>query len=76
LIASGLKNPLVFMSYVTPVMAITTAVLSLLLDPWRKLPGNQYFNSSWHITKTCLLMLFGGSLAFFMVKTFVSKAPA
>uniref|UniRef100_A0A5B6ZEX0 Sugar phosphate transporter domain-containing protein n=1 Tax=Davidia involucrata TaxID=16924 RepID=A0A5B6ZEX0_DAVIN len=65
----GLKNPLVLMSYVTPVMAVVTAILSLILDPWDEFKKNNYFNSSWHITQSCLLMLLGGTLAFFMVLT-------
>ncbi|XP_022739577.1 probable sugar phosphate/phosphate translocator At1g06470 [Durio zibethinus] len=67
--AYGLKNPLTFMSYVTPVMAVVTALLSLFLDPWDDFQKNKYFNSSWHIARSCLLMLFGGTLAFFMVLT-------
>ncbi|KAJ8460799.1 hypothetical protein OPV22_033725 [Ensete ventricosum] len=67
--AYGLKNPIALMSYVTPVMALMTAVLSLLLDPWQKFKGNNYFNSSKHIMQSCLLMLLGGALAFFMVLT-------
>ncbi|KAH7571562.1 hypothetical protein JRO89_XS04G0079700 [Xanthoceras sorbifolium] len=67
--AYGLKNPLTLMSYVTPVMAVVTAFLSLLLDPWHEFKMNSYFNNSWHITRSCLLMLFGGTLAFFMVLT-------
>ncbi|KAB2085379.1 hypothetical protein ES319_A05G395300v1 [Gossypium barbadense] len=68
--AYGLKNPLTFMSYVTPVMAVVTALLSLLLDPWDQFTKNSYFNSSWHIARSCFLMLFGGTLAFFMVAVF------
>ncbi|CAA3018168.1 probable sugar phosphate phosphate translocator At1g06470 [Olea europaea subsp. europaea] len=65
----GLKNPLTLMSYVTPIMAIATALLSLILDPWQEFRASNYFDSSWHITRSCLLMLFGGTLAFFMVLT-------
>ncbi|KAK6157528.1 hypothetical protein DH2020_011776 [Rehmannia glutinosa] len=65
----GLKNPLTLMSYVTPVMAIATAILSLIWDPWYEFRKSDYFNSSWHIARSCLLMLFGGTLAFFMVLT-------
>ncbi|KAM7271285.1 hypothetical protein ACFE04_030499 [Oxalis oulophora] len=65
----GLKNPLMFMSYVTPVMALLTAVMSLLLDPWDEFKKNIYFNSSRQITFSVLLMLLGGTLAFFMVLT-------
>ncbi|GAB2285476.1 hypothetical protein Dimus_019925 [Dionaea muscipula] len=67
--AYGLKNPLTFMSYVTPVMAIATAFFSLLMDPWDDFANSDYFNSMWNIVRSCLLMLFGGTLAFFMVLT-------
>ncbi|RDX70602.1 putative sugar phosphate/phosphate translocator, partial [Mucuna pruriens] len=65
----GLKNPFTLMSYVTPVMAAATALLSLALDPWDEFRENKYFNNKVHITQSCLLMLFGGTLAFFMVLT-------
>ncbi|XP_022848648.1 probable sugar phosphate/phosphate translocator At1g06470 [Olea europaea var. sylvestris] len=65
----GLKNPLTLMSYVTPIMAISTALLSLILDPWHEFRASDYFDSSRHIARSCLLMLFGGTLAFFMVLT-------
>lgn len=64
---SGLKNPLTLMSYVAPVMAVASALLSLALDPWEEFRENEYFDSSWHITRSCFLMFFGGTLAFFMV---------
>ncbi|TVU12557.1 hypothetical protein EJB05_46208 [Eragrostis curvula] len=66
---AGLKNPITLMSHVTPVMAIATLVLSLLLDPWSDFRKNAYFDDPWHIMRSCLLMLIGGSLAFFMVLT-------
>ncbi|KAG8659872.1 probable sugar phosphate/phosphate translocator At1g06470 isoform X2 [Manihot esculenta] len=65
----GLKNPLTLMSYVTPVMAIATALLSLIFDPWYEFKKSSYFDNSWHIARSCLLMFFGGALAFFMVLT-------
>ncbi|KAH9794211.1 Receptor-like serine/threonine-protein kinase [Citrus sinensis] len=64
-----LKNPLTLMSYVAPIMALVTALLSLLLDPWHEFKRNNYFNNSWHVTRSLLLMLSGGALAFFMVST-------
>ncbi|XP_028790385.1 probable sugar phosphate/phosphate translocator At1g06470 [Neltuma alba] len=67
--AYGIKNPLTLMSYVTLVMAGATALLSLALDPWGEFRQNEYFNSPWHITQSCLLMLLGGALAFLMVLT-------
>lgn len=65
----GLKNPITLMSYVTPVMAVTTAFLSLIFDPWDEFRRSNYFNSSANVARSCLLMLFGGTLAFFMVLT-------
>ncbi|KAF4376571.1 hypothetical protein F8388_025442 [Cannabis sativa] len=65
----GLKNPLTLMSYVTPVMAVATGILSLMLDPWNEFRKNDYFNNPWHVTRSSLLMLLGGTLAFFMVLT-------
>ncbi|XP_042477883.1 probable sugar phosphate/phosphate translocator At1g06470 [Macadamia integrifolia] len=65
----GLKNPLTLMSYVAPVMAVATALLSLMMDPWDEFKKNEYFNNSWHVFRSTLLMLFGGTLAFFMVLT-------
>ncbi|KAJ6361135.1 hypothetical protein OIU78_001721 [Salix suchowensis] len=65
----GLKNPLTLMSYVTPVMAISTGLLSLVLDPWHEFDRTSYFNNSWHVARSCLLMFIGGTLAFFMVLT-------
>ncbi|KAL7588970.1 hypothetical protein Lser_V15G36814 [Lactuca serriola] len=65
----GLKNPLVLMSVVTPVMAVATALFSLILDPWDEFRRTSYFDSPWHITRSGLLMLLGGTLAFFMVLT-------
>ncbi|KAK9059921.1 hypothetical protein SSX86_020625 [Deinandra increscens subsp. villosa] len=65
----GLKNPLVLMSVVTPVMAVATALFSLILDPWDEFRKSSYFDSSWHITRSALLMLLGGTFAFFMVLT-------
>ncbi|XP_010475377.1 PREDICTED: probable sugar phosphate/phosphate translocator At1g06470 [Camelina sativa] len=65
----GLKNPFILMSYMAPVMAIVTGLLSLLLDPWSEFGDNKYFDSGEHFARTCFLMLFGGALAFCMVLT-------
>ncbi|KAM1114136.1 hypothetical protein ACFX2B_046164 [Malus domestica] len=68
-IITCLRNPLTLMSYLTPVMAVLTALLSLAFDPWDELRKNNYFNNPGHVGRSCLLMLFGGTLAFFMVLT-------
>ncbi|KAL6845163.1 hypothetical protein ACP4OV_024658 [Aristida adscensionis] len=69
LLQYGLKNPFTLMSYVTPVMAIVTAILSIAMDPWHDLRTSHFFDSSAHIIRSSLLMLLGGTLAFFMVLT-------
>lgn len=61
------------MSYVAPVMAIVTGLLSLLLDPWSEFRDNKYFDSGAHFSRTCFLMLFGGALAFCMVSIYSTK---
>eukprot|EP00258_Populus_trichocarpa_P043900 XP_024459919.1 probable sugar phosphate/phosphate translocator At1g06470 isoform X4 [Populus trichocarpa] len=38
-------------------------------DPWHEFNKTSYFNNSWHVARSCLLMFFGGTLAFFMVLT-------
>lgn len=65
----GLHNPITLMSYVSPVMAVGTAILSLLMDPWHEFVATVYFDNAWHILQSCFLMLIGGALAFFMVLT-------
>ncbi|KAI9114540.1 hypothetical protein K1719_014238 [Acacia pycnantha] len=67
--AYGLKNPLTLMSYVSPVMALATALLSIAMDPWDEFQHNNYFNNPWSISRSFLLMIFGGALAFLMVLT-------
>jgi solute carrier family 35, member C2 len=37
------------------------------LDPWSDFQKNAYFDDPWHVIRSCLLMLIGGTLAFFMV---------
>uniref|UniRef100_A0A0E0FT54 Sugar phosphate transporter domain-containing protein n=1 Tax=Oryza nivara TaxID=4536 RepID=A0A0E0FT54_ORYNI len=66
---TGLRNPFTLMSYVTPVMAITTAILSIAMDPWHDVRASHFFDNSTHIIRSSLLMLLGGALAFFMVLT-------
>ncbi|KAG6479648.1 hypothetical protein ZIOFF_063116 [Zingiber officinale] len=69
ILLTGLKNPITLMSYVTPAMAVVTLILSLVIDPWHDFDTNVYFDNSWHVIRSCLLMLTGGALAFFMVLT-------
>ncbi|WVZ68843.1 hypothetical protein U9M48_017728 [Paspalum notatum var. saurae] len=57
------------MSHVTPVMAVVTAIISIVMDPWHDFRASHFFDSSAHIIRSSLLLLIGGALAFFMVLT-------
>lgn len=63
----GLTNPFATMRCLTPVMALITAILSLISEPWSSLLKTRYFDTPRHFFGSSLLMLLGGSLAFFMV---------
>ncbi|KAF3324513.1 putative sugar phosphate/phosphate translocator [Carex littledalei] len=54
---------------VSPVMAIVTAILSLAIDPWSEFSKSIFFNNPRHIIRSCILLLFGGAMAFLMVLT-------
>lgn len=64
---AGLNNPLAVISYVAPVMAIATAILSLATEPLHKLAEEPFFNTYHNALVSSVLLLLGGSLAFFMV---------
>jgi uncharacterized membrane protein YdcZ (DUF606 family) len=52
------------------VMSVTVAILSLVIERlWIVLPGSPYFDSIQSLASTTMLMLFGGTIAFFMVWT-------
>eukprot|EP00250_Pteridium_aquilinum_P031223 c43260_g1_i1 orf=173-1792(+) len=63
----GLNNPLAVMAQLSPVMAIVTAILSVATEPLHKLSEHPFFDTSHNAIKSSLLLLLGGSLAFFMV---------
>ncbi|KAH9314699.1 hypothetical protein KI387_023326 [Taxus chinensis] len=65
----GLTNPFAVMSYLTPVMALITAIFSFISEPWSNLSNTRYFDTAHHVFQSSMLMLLGGSLAFFMVLT-------
>ncbi|KAI5062258.1 hypothetical protein GOP47_0022797 [Adiantum capillus-veneris] len=63
----GLNNPLAVMAQLAPVMAILTGILSVATEPWHKLREHPFFDTYNNGVKSSLLLLLGGSLAFFMV---------
>ncbi|KAK9915304.1 hypothetical protein WJX75_007302 [Coccomyxa subellipsoidea] len=66
--ASG--GPVEVLLALMPVMSVTVAILSLVIERlWIVLPGSPYFDSIQSLASTTMLMLFGGTIAFFMVWT-------
>lgn len=63
----GLNNPLAVLSHLAPVMAIFTAAFSLATEPLHKLAEKPFFDTYHNAVKSSLVLLLGGSLAFFMV---------
>eukprot|EP00882_Tetradesmus_deserticola_P008583 GHRQ01009051.1.p1 GENE.GHRQ01009051.1~~GHRQ01009051.1.p1 ORF type:complete len:419 (+),score=150.98 GHRQ01009051.1:224-1480(+) len=62
------SGPLEVLEVLTPVMSVTTLLLSLLTEQlWRVLPSSPYFNSWPHALITVLLILTGALIAFLMV---------
>jgi hypothetical protein len=52
----------------TPVMSVTTLLLSLATEQlWHVLPSSPYFNNVAHVLVTMLLILTGALIAFLMV---------
>ncbi|KAL3137738.1 hypothetical protein ABBQ38_005002 [Trebouxia sp. C0009 RCD-2024] len=64
--ASG--GPVEVLLQLTPVMATTVALMSLLVEHlWDRLPGSPYFASPAHVGVTALILCVGALLAFMMV---------
>jgi hypothetical protein len=61
-------GPLEVLEVLTPVMSVTTLLLSLATEQlWHVLPSSPYFNSLPHVLITMLLILTGALIAFLMV---------
>ncbi|KAA1478127.1 TPT-domain-containing protein [Dentipellis sp. KUC8613] len=63
----GLDNPAATLFWLSPVMGVTLAVISLVIDRWSTLPGSRFFDSFETTIKTCVLLFLPGVLAFSMV---------
>lgn len=65
---AGLNNPVVTLYYLAPVMAASLGLLSLCTEPLLSLGSTPYFDTRHHALRSVGLMLFGGCLAFCMVR--------
>lgn len=67
---SAFGGPLEVLELLTPVMSVTTLLLSLVSERlWHTLPNSPYFSSFEHCLITLFIILAGAVLAFLMVWT-------
>ncbi|GJM93126.1 hypothetical protein PR202_ga09655 [Eleusine coracana subsp. coracana] len=62
-----IKEPFYLYELCYPCDGNSNCDYSIALDPWDDLRASHFFDSRAHIVRSCLLMLLGGALAFFMV---------
>lgn len=63
----GFDNPVSTIYWLAPCMAITLGIVSVSLENWPSLFWSGFFRDASHTTKTMLLLLVPGVVAFFMV---------
>lgn len=67
---SAFGGPLEVLELLTPIMSVTTLLLSLVSERlWHSLPNSPYFSSLEHCLITLCIILAGAVLAFLMVWT-------
>ncbi|KAI0041751.1 TPT-domain-containing protein [Auriscalpium vulgare] len=63
----GLNNPAATIFWLAPVMGLTLAVISAILDPWSTMFQSHFFAGTGETLRTLLLLFLPGILAFSMV---------
>ncbi|TFK44489.1 triose-phosphate transporter family-domain-containing protein [Crucibulum laeve] len=63
----GLDNPAATVYWLSPVMGVTLAIISVLLGEWSKLFGTEFFRGAAQTIKTVLFLTAPGAIAFCMV---------
>jgi solute carrier family 35 protein C2 len=63
----GMNNPAATVYWLSPVMGITLAIISLILDNWWSIFGTRFFDGLWTSIKTLAFLLAPGVFAFCMV---------
>ena len=64
---TGLDNPAAMIFWLAPIMGVTLATLSMLVESWRDIFSSHFFSSLDQFMKTSLFLLLPGTLAFCMV---------
>ncbi|THG96174.1 hypothetical protein EW026_g5607 [Hermanssonia centrifuga] len=63
----GLDNPVSTIFWLSPIMGLSVAIISAVLDRWSELVGSRFFDSAGASFKTCFLLTIPGALAFCMI---------
>ncbi|PSR84406.1 hypothetical protein PHLCEN_2v5443 [Hermanssonia centrifuga] len=63
----GLDNPVSTIFWLSPIMGLSVAIISAILDRWSELVGSRFFDSAGASFKTCFLLTIPGALAFCMI---------
>ncbi|KAH8119038.1 TPT-domain-containing protein [Phellopilus nigrolimitatus] len=65
----GMDNPAAAIYWLAPVMGVSLAFVSLLLEDWASIFGSKFFDSMQHALSSVLFLAIPGTMAFFMVLT-------
>ncbi len=71
----GLDNPVSTIFWLSPIMGLSVAIISAVLDRWSELVGSRFFDSAGASFKTCFLLTIPGALAFCMILSEYSYVP-
>ncbi len=63
----GLDHPVATIFWLSPIMGVTLAIVSLIWDRWSELVGSPFFSSPGAILKTCFFLTVPGVIAFCMI---------
>lgn len=63
----GMDNPAATIFWLSPIMGLTLATISIVWEGWRNVFATPYFDSSASTINTSLLLILPGVLAFCMV---------
>lgn len=63
----GMSNPIATLFWLAPVMGLTLSIVSMSVDGWGNVLGNEkFFGNLWLVLETTLTILIPGCIAFCM----------
>jgi solute carrier family 35 protein C2 len=63
----GLDNPAATIFWLAPIMGVSLAIISLVIEGWIKVFTTSFFDGLWATFSTTLYLLAPGVVAFFML---------